>query len=90
MRDDRMKWVGPVVTLICFAVMHTGGLIWFLSGLHTTVEHLSDQVTELKAAISNGTNDRYRASDAARDFSRIEKSLDNIVHRVETLEARKP
>lgn len=83
------KWAGAIATLLCFVALHTAGLVWFLSGISTTVRHLIDQIGELKTTIAAQANDRYRSVDAVRDFSLVEKTLDSVLRRIESLEQRK-
>ena len=76
-----------VGTILQVAVV--GLLAWSLNtsvSLRTEVSVLQNQMTSLQAIITQGTNDRYRGTDAARDFSATWDSINRLSARVSAAE----
>ena len=74
-------------TMLQVAVL--GLLAWSLNtsvSLRTEVSVLQSQMTSLQAIITQGTNDRYRGTDAARDFSATWDSINRLSARVSAAE----
>ena len=73
-------------------IVIVGLLAWSLS---TTVETskkvavLESSVQNLTVTIGQAANDRYRATDAARDLSGIRQEIQFVERRVQSLEGRK-
>lgn len=66
-----------------------GLLGWFGIGmveLQKDVAVLNAEVTAVKTTLVQGTNDRYRGSDAARDFAAINTRIDRNDRRIDHLE----
>ncbi len=64
-------------------------LFWIFSSvqeLNITVARQSEQIVELANKVAAGTNERYRISDAIRDFADRDRRLDRLETRVEKLE----
>ena len=85
---ERIKIWGILVTIICFGLVHTGGLVWFLSGMATTVAYQSKQIEEIKQIIAKASDDTYRRADAARDFNLVNTVIESLTRRVEILESK--
>lgn len=67
-------------------------LAWSL----TTTQRMSEEVAVLKVKVEalsmtlqQGSNDRYRGTEAARDFAAIRQEMQFMDRRIQTLEARK-
>ena len=72
-----------------------GGLFWMqmgLSGLQretaVRVEEMKSQLAGLTQIINSRMDDRYRHSDAVRDFGTVNKRIDGIEGRLERRENR--
>lgn len=68
-------------------------LAWSL----TTTQRMSEEVAVLKVkvealslSLSQGSSDRYRGSEAARDFAAIRQEMQFLERRVQAIEGRKP
>jgi len=57
-----------------------------VSANRTEIVRLATNVDNLTKTINDGMNDRYRGSDARRDFSLIAQQIQNIRERDEELE----
>lgn len=74
-------------TILQIAVV--GLLAWSLNtsvALRAEVSVLQSQMTALQGVITQGTNDRYRGTDAARDFSATWDSINRLSTRVSAAE----
>jgi hypothetical protein len=70
-------------------IMVVALLTWSLSTTMTLskdVEVLKVQVQAMTAAINQGTNDRYRGTDAARDFAAVRDELLRLDRRLQRVE----
>lgn len=73
-------------------VMVVGLLAWSLkTNVDTRAEIgiLQAKVESMQATLAQGTNDRYRASDAARDFGMVYRQMENMDARIQRLEERR-
>lgn len=69
-----------------------GLLAWSLQttqSLSNDVAVLKSQVALLSATLNQGTSDRYRGADAARDFGRVDHDIRRLDERLLRLETRK-
>ena len=76
--------IGTVLQL-----MVVGLLAWSLNtsvALRTEVSVLHNQMSTLQTTIAQGANDRYRGTDAARDFSATWDSINRLSARVSAAE----
>jgi hypothetical protein len=67
-----------------------GLLAWSLSatvGLTTDVGILKAKMEAIQTTLSQGTADRYRGSDAQRDFKAVELEMERMHRRIVVLEA---
>lgn len=74
-------------TLLQIAVV--GLLGWSLLTTQTMskdVEVLKVKVESLNATMMQGTNDRYRGTDAARDFASVRQEMQFLERRIQKLE----
>lgn len=72
-------------------VLIVGLLGWSLkTNVDTTTQIgiLQAEVRSLQAAVSQGTNDRYRGTDAARDLAAVWSELNRHAVRMDKLEAK--
>ncbi len=79
--------IGTILQLVV-----VGLLAWSLQttmSLSNDVAVLKSQVSLLSTTLNQGTSDRYRSADAARDFGRVETDLRRMDERILRLEARK-
>lgn len=77
-----------IATLLCFALAHTGALVWFLSRLSTTVAYQSKQIEALTKSIETWADDRYTQENADRDMKPVAAAIDSLAKRVSALESR--
>lgn len=77
-----------IATLLCFALAHTGALVWFLSRLSTTVSYQSKQIEALAESIETWAEDRYTQVNADRDMKPVAAAIESLAKRVSALEAR--
>lgn len=72
-------------------IIVVGLLAWSLSttmNLSKDVEVLKVQVTALNISVNHGTNDRYRSTDADRDFADVRDEMLRLERRITKLEDR--
>lgn len=72
-------------------ILVVGLLAWSLSATVQTGQDigvLKVKVESMQTTLSQGTNDRYRGSDAARDFKAVENELARIDRRIQALELK--
>jgi len=70
-------------------IMVVGLLAWTLSAtvaLTTDVGILKAKLEAVQTTLAQGTTDRYRGSDAARDFKAVEMEMERMHRRITTLE----
>jgi hypothetical protein len=70
-------------------IMVVGLLAWTLSatvGLTTDVGVLKAKLEAVQTTLTQGTNDRYRGSDAARDFKAVDLEMERMHRRITVLE----
>ena len=73
-------------------VLVVGLLGWSLlttQGMSKEMEVLKFKVESLSVAMHQGTNDRYRSTDAARDFAAIRQEIQYLDRRLIDLEAKR-
>jgi len=73
-------------------IMVVALLTWSLSTTMTLskdVEVLKVQVQAMTTAMNQGTNDRYRGTDAARDFAAVRDELLRLDRRLQRVEESK-
>lgn len=66
---------------------------WSLATTQTMsqdVAVLKVRVEALSTAVNQGTTDRYRSSDAAKDFAAVRAEIQFLERRVQTLESKRP
>lgn len=83
-----MKWIPAVATVLMFGLAHTGGLVWYLGRLGEKVANQTTQIIELKEAVRSASDDRYRATDARRDFDRIDEIQREFQARLQAVEVQ--
>lgn len=70
-------------------ILVVGLLTWSLSATVQTgqdVSVLKVKVEGMQATLAQGTTDRYRGADAARDFKAVENEISRIERRLQQLE----
>ena len=73
-------------------VMVVGLLAWSLRSnveLTTQMGIVQAKIENLQATVNQGTNDRYRGSDAAKDFSGVWAEMARLDSRLSRIELRK-
>jgi hypothetical protein len=70
-----------VVGLLGWSLMTT-------QSMSRDVEVLKVRVEAMNATIAQGTNDRYRGTDASRDFAAIRQEMQFFERRINALEAK--
>ena len=72
-------------------VLIVGLLAWSLkTNVETTTQIgvLQSEVRNLQTTVQQGTNDRYRGSDAARDFAPVWNELNRLSNRIDKIETK--
>jgi hypothetical protein len=78
--------LGTILQILVVALLG-----WSLSTTQTLtkdVEVLKVQMNSLTTTINQGTNDRYRGTDAAKDFATVREEMSRLERRVNKLEDR--
>jgi hypothetical protein len=70
-----------VVALLAWSLMTT-------QTMSKDVEVLKVKLESMSASISQGTNDRYRGTDAARDFAAVRQEIAFMERRIANLEGK--
>lgn len=79
--------LGTILQILVVALLG-----WSLSttmSLSKDVEVLKVQVNSLSVTITQGTNDRYRGTDAARDFAAVRDEIVRLDRRLQRLEEKR-
>lgn len=96
MEDDEMdrrqgnrleQHIGTILQTVVVALL--GWSLITTQSLTRDMAVLQSQVSALTATVNQGAVDRYRGSDAAKDFSAIRNELQFIERRVSDLEGRR-
>jgi hypothetical protein len=72
-------------------LMVVGLLAWSLMTIQSMskdMEVLKVKVESMNATMTQGTNDRYRGTDAARDFASLRQELQFLEKRINSIEAK--
>lgn len=87
------RHAGTVMQALIIGLLAWTGIS--LVTIQKDVAILQTEITALKIGINQGTNDRYRGSDAARDFAAVYRELEirskaseNNTRRIDDLERR--
>ena len=76
--------IGTIVQASILGVL--GWILLTVIGLRTEVGVLQARIASLEASVAQGTTDRYRGSDAARDLAAIWQEFDRREVRIKRLE----
>lgn len=79
--------LGTILQILVVALLG-----WSLSttmSLSKDVEVLKVQVNSLSVTITQGTNDRYRGTDAARDFAAVRDEIVRLDRRLQRIEEKR-
>lgn len=79
--------IGTILQITVVALL--GWSLATTQSMSQDVAVLKVRVESLSAAVNQGTTDRYRGSDAAKDFASIRNELQFLERRVQTLEGHK-
>ena len=71
------------VGLIVAILLQTFGALYWAGGISARMEALELRILQLENTISSQMNDRYRTSDAERDFAIRDKLLDDINEKID-------
>jgi hypothetical protein len=88
--DDKFQLERHIGTIM--QIMVVGLLAWSLKTnieMTTQVGILNVKVEALSATVNQGTTDRYRGSDAAKDFAGVWAEFNRVDTRLNKLEARR-
>jgi len=80
------KLYSVIVTVLLFLFFHTGGLLWFLSGMNSTVNFQSQQISEVKTILNNFLNTNYSKEDASKDLKHIDSQIIDMKAKIIWLE----
>lgn len=78
--------IGTILQTVVVALL--GWSLITTQSLTRDMAVLQSQVSALTATVNQGTVDRYRGADAAKDFSAVRNELQFIERRVADLESR--
>lgn len=81
--------IGTAVTLGLFALVHTAGLIWWMSKVATTIGILNATVEKISTQLSRHEATYYSKEDAVRDLTIRDKQLEAMWKRIDELKDRK-
>jgi hypothetical protein len=88
--EDKFKLEQHIGTIM--QIMVVGLLAWSLKTnveLTTQIGILNVKVEALSATVNQGTTDRYRGSDAAKDFAGVWAEFNRVDSRLNKLESRR-
>jgi hypothetical protein len=74
-----------LVTIIIFALVHTGGFIWWMSRIDTTLKIMSETVKNMAELMSKHDALYYRKEDATKDFAMRDQQINAIWKKVDNL-----
>ena len=78
--------IGTILQTVVVALL--GWSLITTQSLTRDMAVLQSQVSALTATVNQGSNDKYRGSDAAKDFGSIRNEIQFIERRVSDLEGR--
>lgn len=67
-RENRLQQ-SAVVSIALFLLVQTLGWVWWASSTSTTLAFLKDELKNVKQTLTETDADRYKASEAAKDFA---------------------
>lgn len=79
--------VGTIMQVLVVALL--GWSLKTSVDMRTEIGVLQAKVESLQSTVSQGTNDRYRSADAARDFASVWSELSRIDNRLTKCEGRR-
>lgn len=79
--------IGTILQITVVALL--GWSLTTTQSMSKDVEVLKVRVESLSALVNQGSNDRYRGNDAARDFSAVRAEIQFLDRRVQTLEGHR-
>ena len=77
-----------LLSIILIMVLQLLGGMWWASSTNTNLINMKAELVSIKAQLEQATRDRFTGLDAERAHAAIEKRLDKIDSRVETLERK--
>ena len=79
--------IGTILQVTVVALL--GWSLTTTQSMSKDVEVLKVRVESLSTLVNQGSNDRYRGTDAARDFAAVRAEIQFLERRVQTLEGHK-
>jgi uncharacterized protein YaaN involved in tellurite resistance len=79
--------VGTILQIMVVALL--GWSLTATQNMSQDVAVLKVKVESLQTSITQGTNDRYRADDARRDFASVRQEIQHIEKRIYDLEMKR-
>lgn len=94
---DRRKTDKNFITVLISIFGHVALSIWWASGINQKVTYMAQsnvelrsEIKELKSQLVTNMDDRYRGTDAKRDFFIRDQIIDEMEKRIDHLEIRTP
>lgn len=82
-----IAWVKKGLFAVVIALLsHFGAGIWWAAVVTTKLDFVQSSVLNLKMEMKDGTSDRYRSSEAEKDFRVINQRMDRYEDRLINLE----
>jgi hypothetical protein len=78
--------VGTILQIAAVSLL--GWSLLTTQSLTKDVEVLKVKIEAMSLTLGQGTNDRYRGADAARDFAAMQNQVDFLAGRLERIESR--
>lgn len=60
------------------------GAIWWASSMTTTLSYVRSELSDLKANFSAATDQRYRSTDASKDFAAVNDRLSKLQSQIDS------
>ncbi len=80
---------GAIVTVGLFALVHTGGFIWWMSRIDTTLNLLGKTVTEISNKMAQHEAIYAKKEDVAKDFVVRDGQINALWKKVDSLQENK-
>lgn len=78
-----------IVTITIFALVHTGGFIWWMSRIDTTLNILAKTVEDISKQIAQHEAIYAKRIDVEKDFALRDQSINAMWKRIDELKDKK-
>lgn len=83
--EDMLVLKKIVIGVAVTTVVQLFGAIWWAATVTAKLEFVGGEVTALKSEIKYTANDRYRSTDAAKDFINVNAKIDRNTKEIDDL-----